>query len=159
MRSDHRIARLLLIASIIAGWTSDLRPQTPPNVEATPNSQSHTAVDVLAKVDQLIQQNRQLEKQNQELMNVIESLRQSLAEKAGETPAVELEQAVLRVRRSAASSSAPPGPAEAATPAVEAKSLAQEQQRTWGTYTPNFGYKIANTEYGDLNISIYTYAR
>jgi hypothetical protein len=29
----------------------------------------------------------------------------------------------------------------------------------WGGYTPNLGYKIVDTEYGDLNISIYTYAR
>ena len=28
-----------------------------------------------------------------------------------------------------------------------------------GRYTPNLGFKIANTEWGDLNVSIYTYAR
>jgi hypothetical protein len=28
-----------------------------------------------------------------------------------------------------------------------------------GGYTPNLGYKVANTERGDLSISIYTYAR
>ena len=30
---------------------------------------------------------------------------------------------------------------------------------TYGKYTPNFGFKVVNTEYGDLNISVYTYAR
>src|SRR5262249_48393033 len=30
---------------------------------------------------------------------------------------------------------------------------------SYGRYTPNLGYKLANTEYGDLSISIYTYAR
>ena len=30
---------------------------------------------------------------------------------------------------------------------------------SYGRYTPNLGFKIANTEYGDLSISIYTYAR
>ena len=29
----------------------------------------------------------------------------------------------------------------------------------WGRYTPNLGYKIVDTEYGDMNVSIYTYAR
>jgi hypothetical protein len=159
MRFGQRITRLLLIASIVTGWTSNLRPQTPPNIEAAVNPQSQTTGDVLRKIDQLVEQNRQLERQNQELMNVIESLRQSLADNAGETPAVELEQAVLNEKRFTASSSAASGPAETATSAVEAQSPAQEQQRTWGTYTPNFGYKVANTEYGDLNISIYTYAR
>lgn len=31
--------------------------------------------------------------------------------------------------------------------------------RSYGRYTPNFGFKVVNTEYGDLNISVYTYAR
>ena len=30
---------------------------------------------------------------------------------------------------------------------------------SYGRYTPNLGYKVANTEHGDLSISIYTYAR
>lgn len=30
---------------------------------------------------------------------------------------------------------------------------------SYGRYTPNLGYKLANTEYGDLSVSIYTYAR
>lgn len=28
-----------------------------------------------------------------------------------------------------------------------------------GKYTPNLGFRLANTEYGDLNVSIYTYVR
>lgn len=39
-------------------------------------------------------------------------------------------------------------------PATEAAS-----QASYGRYTPNLGYKLANTEYGDLSISVYTYAR
>ena len=31
--------------------------------------------------------------------------------------------------------------------------------RHYGRYTPNFGFKVVNTEYGDMNVSIYTYAR
>ena len=31
--------------------------------------------------------------------------------------------------------------------------------KTWGAYTPNFGYKVANTERGDMSISIYSYVR
>lgn len=29
----------------------------------------------------------------------------------------------------------------------------------WGSYTPHRGFKVVSTEHGDLNISIYTYAR
>ena len=39
-------------------------------------------------------------------------------------------------------------------PASEADAAA-----SYGRYTPNLGYKLANTEYGDLSVSIYTYAR
>ncbi len=34
-----------------------------------------------------------------------------------------------------------------------------DDKKFYGRYTPNFGYKVVNTEYGDMNISIYTYAR
>jgi len=34
-----------------------------------------------------------------------------------------------------------------------------EERKDWGTYTPNLGYKLVNTEYGDLNLSIYSYVR
>ena len=35
----------------------------------------------------------------------------------------------------------------------------QEAPKTWGAYTPNFGYKVANTELGDMSVSIYSYVR
>ena len=122
---------------------------------------AQNASELLKQIDLLVQQNGRLEKQNQDLMNVIGSLRQTLAEQAGETTAVQLQQAVLKETRFTSSSSAMPVAAEGSgTLVVPAHSTAeQEQRRTWGTYTPNFGYKVANTEYGDLNISIYTYAR
>ena len=34
-----------------------------------------------------------------------------------------------------------------------------DDKKTFGRYTPYFGFKVVNTEYGDMNISIYTYAR
>jgi hypothetical protein len=35
----------------------------------------------------------------------------------------------------------------------------QDAPKTWGTYTPNFGYRVANTELGNMNVSIYSYVR
>lgn len=35
----------------------------------------------------------------------------------------------------------------------------REERRTWGSYTPNFGFKVADTEHGDMSVSIFTYAR
>src|SRR6478672_9014614 len=37
--------------------------------------------------------------------------------------------------------------------------MSQDDDGKWGGYTPNLGFKIVDTKYGDLNISIYTYAR
>ena len=45
-------------------------------------------------------------------------------------------------------------------PVVKAKPVSESGDTdSYGRYTPNLGYKLANTEYGDLSISIYTYAR
>lgn len=33
------------------------------------------------------------------------------------------------------------------------------EEQSYGRYSPNLGFKLANTEYGDLAVSIYTYAR
>jgi hypothetical protein len=35
----------------------------------------------------------------------------------------------------------------------------REEGKGFGSYTPNLGFKLADTEYGDLNVSIYTYVR
>ena len=49
---------------------------------------------------------------------------------------------------------APPEPQpEAATPKQD------DDDKFYGSYTPNLGYKVVNTEYGDMNVSIYTYVR
>lgn len=45
-------------------------------------------------------------------------------------------------------------------PVVKEKPAAEAADRaSYGRYTPNLGYKLANTEHGDLSVSIYTYAR
>lgn len=41
----------------------------------------------------------------------------------------------------------------------EPKQDKEKEELGWGSYTPNLGYKIVDTEHGDMNISIYTYAR
>ncbi len=45
-------------------------------------------------------------------------------------------------------------------PVVKEKPVSEApSQASYGRYTPNLGYKLANTEYGDMSVSIYTYAR
>jgi hypothetical protein len=50
-------------------------------------------------------------------------------------------------------------PAEAVKTNARSASGGQEERKFWSPYTPNQGFKIANTEYGDASLSIYTYAR
>ncbi len=53
-----------------------------------------------------------------------------------------------------------PAPNTEAPAPVEAKPAAQDDEDKFnGRYTPNLGFKIANTEYGDMNVSIYSYVR
>jgi hypothetical protein len=49
----------------------------------------------------------------------------------------------------------PPLPAAAVANANEQSKV----RDLFGTYTPNLGFKVADTEHGDMNISIYTYVR
>ncbi len=60
-----------------------------------------------------------------------------------------------------------PAPTPEMSPAVETPTPVvtensddeDDDEKSFGRYTPNFGFKVVNTEYGDLNISVYTYAR
>ena len=82
-----------------------------------------------------------------------------------------LEERVAKLEgRQAAPSTAPleskSDPSASQDPYVELEPVVKEKPKSeasnkesYGRYTPNLGYKVANTEYGDLNISIYTYAR
>ncbi|HXY52205.1 MAG TPA: hypothetical protein VEI01_22345, partial [Terriglobales bacterium] len=106
----------------------------------------------LTKLDQLVEQNGQLEKQNRELMDQIQSLRRVLAQESGaKDKAIETETEPLAM---AITDNAPQE-----KPQADADLSSPEQPKRWGSYTPNQGFKLANTEYGDLNLSIYTYVR
>jgi hypothetical protein len=119
------------------------------------SADAQNTAEVLNKIDQLVEQNKELEEQNRKLVEQVVLLRQVLA-KTPSTP-----------------STAGPETAPATEPGATAgrpqqseqqqttadSSAAQEEPRKWGTYTPNLGFKVANTDHGDLSISIYTYAR
>jgi hypothetical protein len=135
-----------------------------------------TTDDVLKKVDLLIQQNQQLEQQNHDLMDQISIMRRALAEQTHAPQTNALEAATPKEAPPGESRPFPnpvspttatmvePGASVATSPAIAktptTNALAgQEQNKTWGNYTPNFGYKVANTEFGDMSISLYSYAR
>lgn len=101
-----------------------------------------------------------------ELMKLIRSLQERLdkleAAQAGTTPA-------SPVVATPTSPNATPSPSLQPEPTATPDAATvktnndddddDEKDWTYGRYTPNFGFKVVNTEYGDLNISVYTYAR
>jgi len=103
----------------------------------------------MTAVDRLVEQNRQLEKQNQELMEQVQSLRQLLGAQGGTMKA--------ETQPTAKSTAAKAPQEEPQTANTDFAS--QEAPYKWGAYTPNLGFKLANTEHGDLSVSIYSYAR
>ena len=127
--------------------------------ESGPGASPRNASEMLKQVDLLVQQNAELEKQNRALMSEIGSLRQVLAKQLDETAVKE--PAVKEKEIASSSSESEEAPAEGVSSAPSARaSGAQEEKKTWWSpYTPNQGFKFANTEYGDASLSIYTYAR
>lgn len=122
--------------------------------EGNNNSDARSATELLQKIDQLVEQNRQLEKQNHELMDQIESLRQVLTRQAVVTT-----KAAEKATEPATAAFPAPRAAQKETQTAAIDFASQEEPYKWGGYTPNLGYKVANTDYGDLSISIYSYAR
>jgi hypothetical protein len=122
-------------------------------IQNPPVALGQNAADTLKLVDRLVEQNRQLEQQNKELLEQIQSLRGVLAQQSEQV-------------------STPPAPAVAAEPEPHTENVSgdvqegtvsaaapPEESSKWGRYTPNLGFKVAETEHGDLSISLYTYAR
>ena len=99
-----------------------------------------------------------------ELLKLIRSLQervdkleaaQSGSEKTSSAPAAEpaTSPAPLLARTEEPPNSEAPAPAEA-------KPKGQDDDDKFdGRYTPNLGFRVVNTEYGDMNVSIYTYVR
>jgi hypothetical protein len=176
LRLGAAVYRPLLFLALL----SPLRParaQAPTSVTAVAADSAKNSAEVLDKLNKLVDQNRQLEKQNQELMTEIQSLREYLSKPAEQTAnstsrgtgtnSGDLNSGVTVAANSAAappevasSSSAPVS--ISAAPSVVKNSVpaeTQEQPSTWGTYTDNLGFKVAKTDFGDMNVSIYTYVR
>ena len=141
---------VLVIATVGVGFAS---AQAPIPAVANDTSEALKALDqVIEQNRKLEQQNRQLINQNQQLMDQVKSLRQAISASEQPAPGAVPQNGALPA---VASEETPPAENPVAQNAVES----QNTRRTWGTYTPNMGYKVANTEYGDMSISIYTYAR
>jgi hypothetical protein len=153
---------LLLFEPILA---SGLQTSETSQNSVAPQGSEATKVDrseLVKQLDRLVEQNEKLQQQNHELIEQIRAMRNSLTNSSEPQPAP---LSTPADGSSADSQQRPPDPNldEAAAaqsgrrPAAEVATPEKPQQ--WGTYTPNFGYKLANTKHGDLNLSIFTYVR
>jgi hypothetical protein len=144
----RRMGAQLLPLALALGLASYGMAQGGDPQQPLPNHGTQDTTDELRKIDRLIEQNKHLENQNRELMTEIESLRGVLAQQSGS--ATKSTEADLTTQTDTA---------QETKPMTADIYSGQGDKKTWGTYTDNQGFKVANTEYGDMSISIYAYAR
>jgi hypothetical protein len=146
---------LLGIWLVVVSCIGFAKAQDSPSKANDSQKDSQNTPEALKAIDQLVKQNGQLEKQNQELMDQIASLRRMLAKEAG----AEVETGKKQAEPATGSKTAPDSQQGEEPEATAKLTSSQEQPDKWGSYTPNFGYKVVNTDRGDMSISIYSYAR
>ena len=168
---SRRKLLLLWVLYVLFSGSGAVFAQTPTKDEASANPQSRVAAVVLKKVDQLVQQNEQLEKQNHELMAEIESLRQLLAQQTAASPA-------LSKGGSPASANSVVAPADSANKQTAQQSgqtsmptqgdnddktllpqASQGNNAIFGEFNPGRGFTVGKGEYGELNLSGYMAVR
>jgi len=148
-RAGSSVLSILLIA---ACCTCLANGQATPQEEHATNAAGDSS-QVLHTLDQLIEQNHRLEQQNRELMDQIDSLRRTLAKEPAK--ATETVQEKGPTKTASTTTDTQQGDETSAANTF----AAQEEPYKWGKYTPNFGYKVADTERGDISVSIYSYGR
>src|SRR3954451_1079464 len=135
---------LVLLGATCVGFSF---AQAPSQAGAT--AESTNSGELLKKMDLLIEQNARLEEQNRALMEQIQSLRKGVADQAG-----------LKAGPPQQDTSNLESPTPIAELPDKTEEIAEKTEpKRWGNYTPNFGYKVVDTDKGDMSISIYTYAR
>ena len=149
---------------------TNLQPTIPQRED--PRTKAQITLEILNKIDRLVEHNKELEKQNRQLVDQLEVLRQALggappAVAEAETVGTESDASSAAARLAAqtaefkrtANLTESPSIFRGAPVGSQAAAGAPEERKRWGTYTPNFGFRLADTELGTVNLSIYTYAR
>ena len=171
-RSLKSLASVVLLFSVGYGQANSPTPAPSP---ANSGLGEQEKSELVNKLDQLLEQNqkledqaRQVEEQNRRLLESIREVREKLAGQ----PVAGSQAPEQAPEQTSAEKSAPDptnatgyvktasivGPVDAGDVSVAQEQQPQEKKK-WGTYTPNQGFKLAETKYGDLNVSIYTYTR
>jgi len=135
----------LVVLKLIAG------AQTPgPSNSATPEKGTNGSVEKAPLSDV----------ERAELLKLIKSL-QERVDKLEAAQAATTNASPASVPVAASTPVETPSPESAPSPEAAEETPKQDDDgnKFDGKYTPNLGFKVVNTEYGDMNISIYTYVR
>jgi hypothetical protein len=132
-----------------------------PQTGAPQQSNSKDLADALRRIDRL-------EEQNRELMDQIRGLRRDLLGQAENSPSQQKEVADSRPSSQSAQHNEEQNPilsdptmdgSQEGEPEVIGEVSYPKEHKKFGTYTPTFGFTVADTEAGSLNVSVYTYFR
>jgi len=100
------------------------------------------------------------------MMEIIKNLQERVTklENGQVLPSADTATVQIQANDATAARQPPTGPAvrddkKAPPDAAPTPDPGQDGDRRWGSYTPNLGFKLVDTEYGDVNLSIYTYVR
>lgn len=163
-------------ALILSGHVS--RAQTAPPVTDNITNDAKTAAELLTKLDQLVEKNQQLEKQNHELIDEINALRHYLAQQApglataakaesSSANSTDAQQTTATKQTAGAPGQGPAGGASQASTQnlgpQDDKSLLPEASAgnplIFGEFNPGRGFTVGRSEIGELNLSGYMAAR
>jgi hypothetical protein len=140
----HRCAGILLLGVPLIALAQNTSP--PPGTDAS----------IEQRLERLEERQKELERELQQKDAKIQELQK---QKAGQTPPSG-PTAIVPPAQTGATTSAPPAQgATSAAPASAATAAAPAPRKTWGSYTPNLGFKVVDTDRGDMSVSIYTYVR
>lgn len=169
----RRAGKLIFVSLAAMSFCAMTQAQNPPQ-QAPPTAsqqptppQSQNTADLLKAVDRLVDQNRKLTDQNQQMsvqnQQLIDEVKQLRQQVEADNPTIATADAQKAAAQLSAEAQAERQTTSQSGAASNQDLRIEESQhpgpKLWGPYTPNFGYKVANTPYGDLSISIYTYAR
>jgi len=153
--SGRRSARLSFISILllVGCCTCLVNSQVAPQQQGQATTDVNNPSQLLRTLDQLVEQNQRLEQQNRELMDQIDSLRRVLAKEPGKAPETVQERGPTKTASTTTDTQ------QGGETSASNTFAAQEEPYKWGRYTPNYGYKVADTDRGDISISIYSYGR
>ena len=161
LRAALPVVLALIVCSVVAGQSRTSNTSVPdPTAKSASDSPAKPASDPVPITTD----------ERTELLKLIKSLQDRLDKlEAGQATRTEepsaksaLEPGTSETKNVPSSTTVPITPNEATASseaANKAKSQDDDGNKFDGRYTPNLGFRLANTEYGDLNVSIYTYVR